>query len=830
MLSFCKIVILALPLTLSLMACGGGDAKSPESSANANSISTDNSRQTIQAVGNPTSLLNPGANCHGRSLVTVVAHMDDDLFFVDPAISTAARAGACVTTVFVIGGSSGAGFDHVPTRELASMTAYARMFGVASTWTSDLISVGDVRLKRASLATQPNLSLVFMRLPGGNVRGGEAPLSRLFDDASAVQASWSYTDSESGGTNEFTRSTLISTVTSLIDGFGATEVAALNPDTIPYVEHPDHIYSARLTREALRLISTNIPVKYHETYPTSIRPANVKPTDVQLKRDLLGAYMGVESNFITDGIFGEHMYNGNWIARNYSRSANAWDNTATVDTPLAPIVNLHTQHCLTSSGVNQPVFLSGCVKGSSNQQWRFTPSNVGTGDMGTALIRANNGNCLELRSASVIEVSCDAADASQQWQPWDFGKIFSKAGHCMIQSGNQFNVGDCTQDFPERTLWSRQLTTVDNDKNLEVALVGNVSGSGVDQLVLVHRRSDGPGVNVWVSNLQDGQTTLSSNKWFDGAVSFNPSGTAPTCGDASICYDQSRYLLADFNGDGKSDLMVITPSSGGTSFSLLTSTGKGFSQPVLWAQTSEIYSYDLAHQYLVGEFTGDGRPDVMIAHTRGDSGLNFWVLANSGQAKLSSPSRWASAPDLSNNARLYSAKLDNSGRSGLVAIDEANGLRVSSFLSTGQSFTQQNVSVFNLFDFSRSKVTVTQSSASALSDIWVLHARADSTDINAWQLTNGTGGRFNSPVLRKTISEAAWNNVRPYFAHGTTRNKLLLVRRVDTNVSEYAWRTGAVAASGYGLNSTGLDGTSSNYGETAQFEWTNVAWRAALNH
>ena len=60
------------------------------------------------------------ATCSAGTLVTVVAHLDDDLLFVDPAISERLDAGWCITTVHLIGGANGADFAYVLTRERAS--------------------------------------------------------------------------------------------------------------------------------------------------------------------------------------------------------------------------------------------------------------------------------------------------------------------------------------------------------------------------------------------------------------------------------------------------------------------------------------------------------------------------------------------------------------------------------------------------------------------------------------------------------------------------------------------------------------------------------------
>ena len=42
------------------------------------------------------------ADCHAGTLVTVVAHLDDDLLFVNPGISDKLQTGWCVTTVHLI--------------------------------------------------------------------------------------------------------------------------------------------------------------------------------------------------------------------------------------------------------------------------------------------------------------------------------------------------------------------------------------------------------------------------------------------------------------------------------------------------------------------------------------------------------------------------------------------------------------------------------------------------------------------------------------------------------------------------------------------------------
>ena len=89
-----------------------------------------------------TSSTPPQADCHAGTLVTAVAHLDDDLLFVNPGISDKLAAGWCVTTVHLIGGANGANFDYVKLREKGTRLAYARMAGVPDEWIESTVPRG----------------------------------------------------------------------------------------------------------------------------------------------------------------------------------------------------------------------------------------------------------------------------------------------------------------------------------------------------------------------------------------------------------------------------------------------------------------------------------------------------------------------------------------------------------------------------------------------------------------------------------------------------------------------------------------------------------------
>src|SRR5579859_342399 len=96
-------------------------------------------------------------DCSAGTLVTVVAHLDDDLLFVEPGISERLQAGWCVTTVHLIGGANGANFAYVQKREEGSRLAYARMAGVRNEWDEATVRIAGKSVFQLTLKAQPKV-------------------------------------------------------------------------------------------------------------------------------------------------------------------------------------------------------------------------------------------------------------------------------------------------------------------------------------------------------------------------------------------------------------------------------------------------------------------------------------------------------------------------------------------------------------------------------------------------------------------------------------------------------------------------------------------------
>ena len=134
-------------------------ATSPAPSATATSPTV--AARTLPTVAGPTA----------GGAMQIVAHQDDDLLFQSPDLLHDVAAGRPVRTVFVTAGDAARDRTYWTGRERGSMAAYARMAGVADTWTSSDAGVPGTPIRMHTLVGAPHVSLVFMRLPDGNRSG-----------------------------------------------------------------------------------------------------------------------------------------------------------------------------------------------------------------------------------------------------------------------------------------------------------------------------------------------------------------------------------------------------------------------------------------------------------------------------------------------------------------------------------------------------------------------------------------------------------------------------------------------------------------------------------
>ncbi|MGZ6295092.1 MAG: PIG-L family deacetylase, partial [Candidatus Limnocylindrales bacterium] len=240
-------------------------------------------------------LASPGSiaaasGCPQGSTMNVVAHEDDDLLFLSPDLLHDVQGGLCVRTVFVTAGDAGNDADYWMSREAGSEAAYAEMAGVADIWTANDAGVAGHPMPLLTLNGLPRISLVFMRLPDGNLNGsgfgayGNQSLQKLWlGQIGSVAA----VDGSSG----YSKNGLTGVLAQLMDDY--------QPDTIRTQDevgefgdgdHSDHHATAYFALAAHQQLTFAHQFISYADYETSGRTQNVFGADLTEKQDAYFTY------------------------------------------------------------------------------------------------------------------------------------------------------------------------------------------------------------------------------------------------------------------------------------------------------------------------------------------------------------------------------------------------------------------------------------------------------------------------------------------------------------------------------------------------------------
>lgn len=733
------------------------------------------------------------ADCGAGTLVTVVAHLDDDLLFVDPAISERLDAGWCITTVHLIGGANGADFAYVQTRERASRLAYARMAGVPDEWLESNVTIAGKLVHQMVLKASPRVRLLELRLPGGAVRGGRVPLGLLWEQRATLLT---YPMNADGSARvKYDRDGLSATLKAILAP--ATLIYTLNPDTVPFIEHPDHILTARITRHVAQTLGKSAPIVYHVTYPTGSWPGNLPAAEVQRKRDIVASYFSIDGSE-SSHVFGEFQWDGNWISRRYAFADRTDRRVPDFVSHPIQLFNAAASRCLNAPGPGRAPTLAACT-GSPAQQWRWDPLTVYPGNTrNAALVSVATSQCIAERDGYLVGETCDQWDVAQRWTPWDFGLVYTPMRHCLGENDGKLTMRGCTA-LTTRYRWATTQHTQANDLRLATAMVGDVAGSSEQSAVYVQRQHDGPGFNVYAASLAKVSPPA---LWYASVVPFDPLATAASCAGDKLCFDSVRFLLGDFDGDGKADLMIVAAREGGTAFWLLRSAGDHFEAPRLWLQTSTAFKPDLTQQYVAADFTAAGRASVLIAQKRADSGLDLWVASpqKSAASVGSALALWAQARNLPRNVNLLVRETAGS-RASLIAVDGANGrLAFTSIANEGARMTVGERTVLPASfvpDFVKVTMGAVHGRDSNTLILLTPHLDESGEEGTIDVATLDLSGATSAPVQAATLHDLSWSDVFPQFVRDRHGAALVLFRRTDATLGDFYFTGGAPALSRY---------------------------------
>ena len=201
--------------------------------------------------------------------VTVIAHQDDDLLFINPSISDDLAAGRCVVTVFLTAGDAGRDADYWQGREAGAMAAYAAMAGRPGDWTADRMRLAGHDV--ASRTLGPRVTLLFLRLPDAHGRADRAgqSLERLW--RGRVPAVHTVDDGDG-----YSRGGLIATLTAALDAYRPDQIRTLDfAGRYGDGDHADHHTAGYFTEAAQRTYARPHRLTGYLGYPVSDQPANL---------------------------------------------------------------------------------------------------------------------------------------------------------------------------------------------------------------------------------------------------------------------------------------------------------------------------------------------------------------------------------------------------------------------------------------------------------------------------------------------------------------------------------------------------------------------------
>ena len=265
------------------------------------------------------------ADCSAGTVLNVVAHEDDDILFINPDTQADITAGRCVRTVFLTAGDAGRASSYWQGREAGSRAAYAQMAGTSAAWTQGTTSVAGHTVRTSTLdGGGPDVRLVFLRLPDGNLSGsgfsmyGNESLQKL------VQGTISSIHAVDGSAT-YSQAALVQTLTALMGAEAPSVVRTQDYfGNFGDGDHSDHHAAAYLARSAQLAYSSPHQFTGYEDYTISSRPANLTSAQTNAKLSTFLAYAAFDSTVcqtslgcLSDGEYGP------WFSRQYALTSSA---------------------------------------------------------------------------------------------------------------------------------------------------------------------------------------------------------------------------------------------------------------------------------------------------------------------------------------------------------------------------------------------------------------------------------------------------------------------------------------------------------------------------
>ncbi|MEU7602046.1 PIG-L family deacetylase [Streptomyces sp. NPDC040724] len=311
------------------------------------------SAEATQEKG-PTAVL--PASVTAGSVVQVVAHPDDDLFFMNPDLSRSLMAGTQVTTAYLTSGESdgrneaggGAAKDpeqpadrthYAEARQNGIRSAYAQMAtgDRTSAWKRTVIPTdGGGRAELDVLIAKPQVNLVWLMLREARSTGGDNPesLRGLWDGRIAALDAQLTSGTPVKQPFSYTKDQLVQSIAGVLDRYRPTTIRMQDPtpnrygDNGRYTDHQDHMYGARFVQAATAAYAAQVQRRPHFSvqsylgYHNSTLPHSLDPQTAETKTGYLRTYawQDHQDHCGSPSGCGDRKVAGNPTGRNWAQS------------------------------------------------------------------------------------------------------------------------------------------------------------------------------------------------------------------------------------------------------------------------------------------------------------------------------------------------------------------------------------------------------------------------------------------------------------------------------------------------------------------------------
>ncbi|MET9961442.1 PIG-L family deacetylase [Streptomyces sp. NPDC006326] len=256
----------------------------------------------------------------GRVL-QIVAHPDDDLYFMNPDLRYSLLTGHPVTTVYLTSGEAD-GINAVEAKQTTTpankpayaearqngiRAAYARMAtgDRGSAWKRTVVPTrGGGQAEVDVLVAKPQVNLVWLQLREAGSVYDYVPdsLHGLWDEKVPRLESVLASGSPVKQRFSYGKEQLVRTLVGLLEQYRPTTVRSQDPtpgrfpDTRRYTDHQDHFYGARFVQAALAAYAKDVKDRPHFAvqnylgYVNGSLPSTLDPAEAKEKLDILGVY------------------------------------------------------------------------------------------------------------------------------------------------------------------------------------------------------------------------------------------------------------------------------------------------------------------------------------------------------------------------------------------------------------------------------------------------------------------------------------------------------------------------------------------------------------